>query len=98
MSAVLSDELQVWGVEDDVIIYTDGSIGFGLELSPIDVSCADNYQANDLHENLCKFLNSLPSGIDIQFIQEITEGNRVNPLNPEFFVTQKRLVSESRHG
>jgi len=23
---------------------------------------------------------------------------RVNPLNPEFFVTQKRLVSESRHG
>lgn len=75
MSAVLSDELQVWGVEDDVIIYTDGSIGFGLELSPIDVSCADNYQANDLHENLCKFLNSLPSGIDIQFIQEITEGN-----------------------
>lgn len=24
--------------------------------------------------------------------------NRVNPLNPEFFVTQKRLVSESRHG
>lgn len=77
MSAALSDQLQIWGVEEDTIIYTDGSIGFGLELSPIDVSCIDGYGASDIHDNLSKFLNSLPSGIDIQFIQEISEGNEV---------------------
>ncbi|MCB0415561.1 MAG: hypothetical protein KDD50_14585, partial [Bdellovibrionales bacterium] len=76
MSSALSDQLQVWGVEDDTIIYTDGSIGFCLALSPIDVSCADEYTANKIHDNLCKFLNALPSGIDIQFLQEITEGNK----------------------
>lgn len=75
MSAAISDQLQVWGVEEDTIIYTDGSIGFGLELSPIDVSCIDGFGANDIHENLSKFLNTLPTGIDIQFIQEISEGN-----------------------
>lgn len=75
MSAILSDQLQVWGIEDNIIIYTDGSIGFALELTPLDVSCADDYIANQIHDDLCKFLNSLPSGVDLQFIQEITEGN-----------------------
>ncbi len=75
MNAILSDQLQVWGVEDNVIIYTDGSIGFALEIIPLDVSCADSYMANQVHDDLCKFLNSLPSGIDLQFIQEITDGN-----------------------
>lgn len=31
-------------------------------------------------------------------IRNPVKKKRVNPLNPEFFVTQKRLVSESRHG
>jgi conjugal transfer ATP-binding protein TraC len=90
MSVALSDQLQVWGVEEDTIIYTDGSIGFGLEISPIDVSCMDNYGVNDIHDSLSKFLNSLPTGIDIQFIQEISEGNE------KIIAENERLCEQSK--
>lgn len=75
MSGVLADKLQVWGLEDDYIIFSDGSLGFCLEVQPIDVSCWDEVGMNDLHFGLCGFLNALPSGIDIQFIQDICSGN-----------------------
>jgi len=39
MSVSLSDKLQVWGFEGNNIVYTDGSLGFALELNPLDVSC-----------------------------------------------------------
>lgn len=75
MSTALADCLQVWGIESNTVVFSDGSLGACLELSPIDVSCSDEYRCNDLHEGLCSFLNSLPSGVDIQFIQEIKSGN-----------------------
>ncbi|MCB0370606.1 MAG: hypothetical protein KDD45_14565 [Bdellovibrionales bacterium] len=75
MAAALADCLQVWGVENNKIIFSDGSLGLCLELNPIDVSCSDENRCNDIHEGLCSILNALPSGIDIQFIQEIKSGN-----------------------
>ena len=75
MSKALADLLEVWGVEGNTIIFSDGSLGLCLEVEPIDVNCFDYYESNDLHDSLCGFLNALPSGIDIQFIQEIKGGN-----------------------
>ncbi len=75
MGASLSDYLQVWGFEGDDIIFSDGSLGFGLELIPLDVSCWSTSQVNDLSQRVTQFLNSLPDGIDIQFVQDIGAGN-----------------------
>lgn len=75
MSDILADRLQIWGFEDEFTIFVDGSIGFGLDVVPLDVSCAREEQINSLADRTAQFLNGLPSGIDIQFIQEIGRGN-----------------------
>lgn len=75
MKKVLADHLQIWGFEDDYILFSDGSAGFGLELTPLDVTCLPSDQVNGLVARVAQFLNGLPQGIDLQWIQEITSGN-----------------------
>lgn len=75
MNTVLADHLEVWGFESDYIIFSDGSLGFGFEVEPIDVACWDTEQVNGLAQRISQFLNGLPSGVDVQFIQEIERGN-----------------------
>ncbi len=75
MSAILADRLQVWGFEKDLILFSDGSLGFGLELSPLDVSCWSEDRINDITGRIIQFLNGLSPGLDLQFIQEISGGN-----------------------
>ena len=75
MSDVLADRLQIWGFEDEFTIFSDGSIGFALEVVPLDVSCAREEQINTLAERAAQFLNGLSAGIDIQLVQEIGRGN-----------------------
>jgi hypothetical protein len=75
MSAVLADYLQIWGFEDDYVLFSDSSLGFGLELVPIAVASWSNERVNGLSEKLCQFLNALPDGVDCQFVQEIRSGN-----------------------
>jgi conjugal transfer ATP-binding protein TraC len=71
----LANLLQIWGFQDDAIIFADGSLGFVLELSPVDVSCWEDERVDDYAARLASFLNSLPSGVDVQFVQEISAGN-----------------------
>ena len=74
--APLADRLQVWGIEKGNIIFSDSTLGFALDVAPIDVSCADDNKLNALHDFLCQFLNGLPPHITVQFIQEIKSGNK----------------------
>jgi conjugal transfer ATP-binding protein TraC len=73
---ILADYLEVWGFQDDYVIFADGSLGLGVELSTVDVSCWDNDQINSIAGRTCQLLNALPSGIDIQFVQDIVGGNK----------------------
>ena len=75
MTTALADCLQVWGFESGSIIFSDGTLGVGLEASPIDVSCWDDVKVDNLAGGLASFLNSVPAGTDLQFIQEIGKGN-----------------------
>lgn len=75
MKTALSDYLQIWGFADDAVIFSDGSLGIGLELVPIDATCWSPDQINDFNSKVCQFLNSLPDSLDIQFVQDITSGN-----------------------
>jgi len=71
----LSDELQIWGFESDYALFTDGSVGFGLKLKALDVTCASDSQIETLAERLSSFLNSLNPGTNLQFVQQIGGGN-----------------------
>lgn len=75
MSAKLADYLQVWGLEDHHIIFSDGSFGMGFSLHPVDASCWSIEQSNEYAQRLIQFLNGLPPEIDFQFISDIKAGN-----------------------
>lgn len=74
-SAALADYLELWGFEGDCILFADGSMGFGLDVCPIDVTCSSDESTNSVVERIAAFLNGLPSNIHFQFIQDITSGN-----------------------
>ena len=72
----LADQLEIWGLEDNFLIYTDGSLGFGVKITPKDVGSLSDDAINAISTQLRTFLNSLPSGISLQFIQDIKSGNK----------------------
>lgn len=75
MAKSLADLLEVWGFEQDLIIYRDASIGFALNCVPIDISTWSDDKINSYSERVGQFLNSLPPHLDIQFVQDIEPGN-----------------------
>lgn len=75
MTNSLTDFLQVWGFERESVIFSDGSMGFALDVVPIDVACWSDIQLNAFSEQIMQFLNGLPELVDIQFVQDIVSGN-----------------------
>ena len=74
-SDILTDELQLWGFEKDRMIFEDGSIGAAIKVAPIDVCAFSDEGKNAFAGSLIQFLNSLPSGLDLQFVCDIRDGN-----------------------
>ncbi len=75
MNHSLADHLQIWGFEKDLIIFSDGSLGFGLNCIPVDSGAWSDDRTNSYSERVGQFLNSLPAHVDIQFVQDIGPGN-----------------------
>lgn len=75
MSHALADYLQIWGFEQDYIIFGDGSLGFALDCVPVDMSSWSDERINSYSDKIAQFLNSLPVHLDIQFVQDIVPGN-----------------------
>lgn len=67
----LHEKLEVWGFEDGAMIFKDFSLGSILKLKPKDISCTLDDELNSLHSATCDFLNGLPSGMSLQFVQGI---------------------------
>lgn len=76
MKSALSDYLQIWGFEADTMIFGDGSYGFGLDLRPLDAGCWSTSRMNEFSSNVRQFLNGIPEGVDLQFVQDIAAGNK----------------------
>lgn len=72
MSTSLADQLQVWGIENDTVIYSDGSLGAVFSAQPTDISFLPSDEINGLSVRLRTFLNALPEGTDVQFLKEVT--------------------------
>ena len=90
MSKTLADYLQIWGVEEDMVVFADGSLGFAFDAMPIDASCAADESVSDLAQRLATFLNSLPVGLDVQFVQDIKPGNAAIVRHHASLVTTPR--------
>lgn len=75
MNNALAEKLEVWGFEEGNLIFKDFSLGAVLKIRPKDISTATDQALNSLHQTACDFLNGLPSGLSIQFVQAITSGN-----------------------
>ncbi|MFN9066440.1 MAG: hypothetical protein ACK5V3_04380, partial [Bdellovibrionales bacterium] len=60
--ASLASKLEVWGFEDETLIFKDFSLGTVLKLQPKDVSCATDEELNALNGVTCDFLNGLSTG------------------------------------
>jgi conjugal transfer ATP-binding protein TraC len=70
----LAEKLEVWGFEEGKIIFKDLSLGAVLEIEPRDISCFTDEELNSLHAITCDFLNGLPVGLNLQFVQGIHRG------------------------
>lgn len=77
MASNLADKIQVWGFDENIVIFKDGSLGFGFELSTLDVSTWNFDKINHLANQCDQFLNGLPPQIDLQLVQEIKPGNQL---------------------
>jgi type-IV secretion system protein TraC len=72
----LVQKLELWGFEDGITIFKDGSLGFGFRLAARDISCESDDTINQVKSQLKTFLGSLPANIDIQFIQAIEKAGK----------------------
>ncbi|MBC7458896.1 MAG: hypothetical protein H7235_11490, partial [Bdellovibrionaceae bacterium] len=100
MNTKLVDKLQVWGFEAGKLIFKDLSLGSVLELTPKDISCSTDEYLNSLKSISCDFLNGLPEGLSLQFVQK-TSGGADSLLNKHSVLQQdsssvlaKSLLSE----
>jgi conjugal transfer ATP-binding protein TraC len=71
MMNALVQKLETWGFEEGITLFKDRSLGFGFRLKPQDISCESDEKVNQIKAQLRSFLGSLPSGIDVQFVQII---------------------------
>jgi len=67
----LTEKIEVWGFSEGITLFQDSSLGFGFRLCAADISCATDEKINLVRSQLRSFLGSLPSGIDLQFVQTI---------------------------
>lgn len=75
MSAALVEKVEIWGFESGFTIFTDGSLGFGLETTALDVSCWDEPKIDSIGASLTSFINGLPAHIDLQFVLTVGRGD-----------------------
>ena len=57
MSQSLADQLQIWGFEGDTIVFSDASLGFGLDCIPVDLNSWSDDRINSYSERVGQFLN-----------------------------------------
>jgi conjugal transfer ATP-binding protein TraC len=75
MSAPLVEKIEIWGFEAGFTIFTDGSLGFGLETTALDISCWDDGKIDSIGPSLTSFLNGLPTRVDLQFVLNVGRGD-----------------------
>lgn len=91
----LAEKINVWGFEEGRLIFKDMSLGAILKISPRDISCATDEELNGLHQVAADFLNGLPAGLSLQFVQTIEKsGDLLIENHQGLSVSEKPLVEK----
>ncbi len=72
VSKSLGERLPFWHLDDDFIVFNDGSIGAGFRLSGYDISCASGDEINQFNRNLEQLLVSCSEGMRLQLFYRLT--------------------------
>ncbi len=81
MDRTLANHLSIWGFDQEVMVFRDFSLGQVYQIQGVDISCAEESEANSIKNGLKHFLNGLPAGLSMQFVQEVVSGNDVTIRN-----------------
>jgi conjugal transfer ATP-binding protein TraC len=68
----LSDELGFWHFDEDLMVFSDGSLGAGFKLSGFDITCASETAINQLSQNLENLLVSCDEGVRLQVFYKLS--------------------------
>lgn len=72
ISKSLGQKLPFWHLDDDFIVFNDGSIGAGFRLGGYDISCANPDEINLFNRNLEHLLVSCTEGMRLQLFYRLT--------------------------
>ncbi len=72
VSKSLAARLPFWHLDEDLIVFNDGSLGTGFHLGGYDISCASPEEINQFTRNVEHLLVSCPEGIRIQLFYRLT--------------------------
>lgn len=72
VSKSLGERLPFWHLDDDLIVFNDGSIGAGFRLSGYDISCANAEEINQFNRGIEHLLISCSEGIRLQLFFRLT--------------------------
>lgn len=85
----LSELIQIWGFEEDLFLFKDGSLGFSLKMTPIDLQAKSDHEINALKLQTIQVLNGLPENTTLQFVQDIRSENSSKLYNYEELIDEK---------
>lgn len=72
MNKTLSDKLPFWHFEDDLMVYSDGSLGTGFKISGLDISCATIEQKNQFNSQIESLLSTVPENTRVQIFYKLS--------------------------
>ncbi|MEZ4814411.1 MAG: ATP-binding protein [Bdellovibrionota bacterium] len=100
--ASVEKHLQVWGVEGENFIFQDGSQGAAFELKGLNADSCSDEEINTLKSRIGNFLNSLKSGISLQFVFDVTSEYRTarehEEISKKSEIVAARELSKERIG
>lgn len=68
----LADELGFWHFDENLMVFSDGSLGAGFKLSGFDITCASESAINQLSQSLENLLVSCDEGIRLQVFYKLS--------------------------
>ncbi len=68
-------ELDLYSVEDGILIGITGSLGRGFRIGAQDLLLKDDPEIEDYEKRARKFLNSIPEGTNLHFITRVRQGD-----------------------
>lgn len=72
MSQSLKDRLPYWHFDNDIMVFEDGSLGFGYKLEGFDINCTTSEKINQLSTNLEHLMTGIEEGLSIQFFYKVS--------------------------